>query len=59
MNVFELNPWGFTSLLTAVVSVLFVYFLWRIVSPSPLIKRFTVLPVDYKLIGGSLIPILY
>ena len=43
MNVFELNPWGFTSLLTAVVSVLFVYFLWRIVSPSPLIKRFTVL----------------
>jgi len=43
MSVFELNPWGFTSLFTVLVSVLFVYFLWRIVSPSLLIKRFTVL----------------
>jgi hypothetical protein len=41
--LFGLNLWGFTSILTAIVSCLFAFFLWKMASPSQVTKRFTVL----------------
>jgi hypothetical protein len=43
--MFGLNPWGFTSVLTAVVSCLFIIFLWKTATPSPVTRRFIVLLV--------------
>jgi len=41
--VFDLNPWGLTSILTALVACLFAFFLWRTAVPTPVTRRFTVL----------------
>jgi len=41
--VFDLNPWGLTSVLTALEACLFAFFLWRTAVPTPVTRRFTVL----------------
>lgn len=41
----ELNPWGFTSIAAAIVSLLFAYFLWTKATPTPITRRFVVLLV--------------
>ncbi len=43
MSLSELNPWGFTSVAAAIVSLLFAYFLWRTAAPTPVTRRFIVL----------------
>jgi len=43
MNLFELNPWGFTSIVAAIVSLLFAYFLWRTAVSTPVTRRFIAL----------------
>jgi len=41
--VFDINPWGLTSVLTALFACLFAFFLWRTALPNPVTRRFTVL----------------
>jgi hypothetical protein len=43
MILSELNPWGFTSIVAAIVSLLFAYFLWKTATPTPVTRRFIVL----------------
>ena len=43
MNLAELNPWGFTSIAATIVSLSFVYFLWRFATQTPTTRRFIVL----------------
>jgi len=43
MSLTELNPWGFTSIAAAIVSLLFAYFLWRTAASTPVTRRFIVL----------------
>jgi len=39
----DINPWGLTSIATALVACLFAFFLWRTAVPTPVTRRFTVL----------------
>jgi len=41
--LFDINPWGLTSVATAIVACLFAFFLWRKAVPTPVTRRFTVL----------------
>ncbi len=43
MSLSELNPWGFTSIVAAIVSLLFAYFLWTKAVPTSVTRRFIVL----------------
>ncbi len=43
MSLSELNPWGFTSIAAAIISLLFAYFLWKTAAPTPVTRRFIVL----------------
>lgn len=59
--MFDINPWGLTSILTALVACLFAYFLWRTAVPTPVTRRFTVLllvEVMTVLTSGGGIPLL-
>jgi len=39
----DINPWGLTSVATALVACLFAFFLWRTAVPTPVTRRFSVL----------------
>jgi hypothetical protein len=43
MSFSELNPWGFTSIAAAIVSISFAYFLWKTAAATPVTRRFIVL----------------
>jgi len=38
-----INPWGLVSIVTAAVSCLFIFFLWKNAASTPVVRRFTVL----------------
>ena len=62
MNLSELNPWGFTSIAAAVVSLLFAYFLWKKAAPTPVTRRFIVLlliEIVTVLTSSSGLPLLF
>ncbi len=62
MSLFELNPWGFTSIVAAIVSLLFAYFLWRTAVPTPVTRRFVVLlliEIVTVLTSSSGLPLLF
>ena len=43
MSLSELNPWAFTSIAAAIVSLSFAYFLWRTAASTPVTRRFIAL----------------
>jgi hypothetical protein len=43
VSLSELNPWGLTSIAAAIVSLLFIFFLWKTAEPTPITRRFIVL----------------
>ena len=61
MGLSELNPWGFTSIAAAMVSLIFAYFLWKTAIPTPVTRRFIVLlliEIVTVLTSGGGIPLL-
>lgn len=62
MSFSELNPWGFTSIAAALVSLLFAYFLWKKATPTTVTRRFIVLlliEVVTVLTSSSGLPLLF
>jgi len=58
----DLNLWGLTSIATALVAILFTFFLWRTAVPSPVTRRFSFLllvEVVTLLTSAAGIPLLF
>jgi len=60
--LFDINPWGLMSVLTALEAVLFAFFLWKTAVPTPVTRRFSFLllaEVVTLLTSDSGIPLLF
>lgn len=58
----DINLWGLTSIATALVALLFFFFLWRTAVPTPVTRRFSFLlliEVVTLLTSGSGLPLLF